>query len=96
MLGFFPDRNKVVGGIKVCIEGAPGAFLYGLVEGAEFAGGDLDGDDLADAHHDVPGHDAGGLGWEQPAEVMLPLDRLDGVEVLVLLVPEEDGDHNRV
>src|ERR1700732_3260018 len=85
-----PYRLEVVSRVELGAITAPGGLLDDAVRIAQLFGGHAQNDDLADAHHHVPGHDFDAVG----RELVVPACLLQVLVYLIrrfrLVVPQKD------
>src|ERR1700736_5633147 len=85
-----PYRLEIVSRVELGSIAAPGGLLDDAVRIAQLFGGHAQNDDLADAHHNVPGHDVDAVGREfiVPARLFQVLVYL--IDRFPLVVPQKD------
>src|ERR1700732_1941519 len=86
-----PYRLEIVSRVELGSIAAPGGLLDDAVRIAQLFGGHAQNDDLADAHHNVPGHDVDAVGRDLvvPARLFQVLVYL--IDRFRLIVPQKDG-----
>src|ERR1700730_17328717 len=85
-----PYRLEIVSRVELGSIAAPGGLLDDAVRIAQLFGGHAQNDDLADAHHNVPGHDVDAVGGELVVPACLFQVLVYLIDRFRLVVPQKE------
>src|ERR1700731_2973449 len=90
-----PYRLEIVSRVELGSVAAPGGLLDDAVRIAQLFGWHAQNDDLADAHHNVPGHDFDAVGRELVVPPRLFQVLVYLIDRFRLVVPQKDRPQER-